>query len=320
MAPHALAGDPFVPVLDLASRDDARLAADLDRAFRSAGFAVVVGHGLPGALRRSLQRTLLDFFHLPRAAKSALAPHRAGDFGWIDRSDVGGEGRPELCEVYAAGPWGEPGAPVEGLSPAAATLTVGHNKWPADVPELRELWLDYYAAARRPADTLMRLAALALGEPEDVFARQHVGAINPMIANWYPPHSGRVRTDRARKGAHSDWGSLTVLWSDGRPGLEIQAPDRSWHPLNPPAGCLVVNVGDLMSRWTNNRWPATVHRVATPPGGARERLSVAWYGLPAYDTLVEVLPSCRPSVGPVAAPVLCGDWFGARLRAAYDLS
>lgn len=320
MTPHALAGDPLVPVLDLASRDDARLAADLDRAFRSSGFAVVVGHGLPGGLRRSLQRTLLDLFHLPPAVKAELAPLRAGDFGWIDRSDVGGVGRPDLCEVYAAGPLGEPGAPTDGLSPAAAAMAAGRNKWPAEVPELHDVWLDYYAAARRPADALLRLAALALGEPEDVFARHHTGAMNPMIANWYPPHSGRIRTDRARKGAHSDWGSLTVLWSDGRSGLEIRTPDGGWHPLNPPAGCLVVNVGDLMSRWTNGRWPATVQRVATPPGGTRERLSVAWFGVPAYDALIEVLPSCRPAGGPAAEPVLCGDWYSARLRAAYYLS
>jgi isopenicillin N synthase-like dioxygenase len=310
MSPQALAGNPFVPVLDLASRDDARLSADLDRAFRTSGFAVVVGHGIRGSLRRSLQRTLLDFFHLPADAKAALAPTHAGGYGWTDRSDVGGTGRPELCEVYAAGPRGEPGAP-----------TPEQNRWPAGVPELRDVWLDYYAAAGRPADTLLRLAALALGEPDDTFARHHREPSSPMIANWYPAQSGRTRTDRVRKGAHSDWGSLTVLWSDGRPGLEIRTPAGGWHPLNLPPGCLVVNVGDLMSRWTNGRWRATVHRVAVPPGGARERLSVAWFGLPSYDSMIAALPSCLPPGGvPAPRPVRCGDWFDEKLRGAYDLA
>jgi len=312
-----------VPLLDLSSPDEADLAARLDLGFRTSGFAVVINHGIKAELLAGLRDRLLQFFHLPAQLKTSYSSTRTGDFGWIDRSDVGGGGQPELCEIFAAGPWGEPGAPTDGMSPEAQAMTIGTNKWPTEVPDLRDLWLDYYEAAERPADMLLRLAAIALREPEDAFAWHHRNPISPMIANWYPPQPTPPAPGRIRKGAHSDWGSLTILWHDGTPGLELRDEDDNWRPLTPPAGSLIVNVGDLMARWTNDRWTAPMHRVVNPAldFAHRERLSVAWYGQPDYDALIEVLPSCvaagrRPSY----PPVTCGDWYSRKMRSAYEFS
>ncbi len=318
--PGAVEADLDGPVLDLAAPDEYGLAADLDRAFRDEGFAVLTGHGLSGELARELRRALLSFFHLPVARKRRYAPVRTGDFGWIDRSDVGGAGRPELCEVFAAGPWGEPGAPTDGMSAAAIAMTVGSNKWPDGLPGLRALWLDHYDAVERTADVLLRLAALALGERDDAFSRHHRNPLSPMIANWYPAQPRPAGRGALRKGAHSDWGSLTLLWLDGTPGLEVRGADGGWRPVNPPEGGLLVLVGDLMARWTNDRWRATGHRVVNPVGDFvdRERLSIAWFGQPDYDSVIRPLPSCIPPAGPRDyPPIVCGDWYSAKLRGAY---
>ena len=313
--------DAYVPVLDLESGEESVLASRLDQAFRDSGFAIVIGHGIDDSLVDRFHSALLRFFHLPSDGKARYASTRPGDFGWVNRSDVGGGGQPELCEVYTAGPWGEPGAPVEGMSEEARAMTVGNNKWPAEVPELRDAWLDYYEAAERPADLLLRLAATALGEPDDAFARHHRNPISPMIANWYPPQPIPPAPGQIRKGDHSDWGSLTLLWHDGTPGLQLLAGDGTWFALNPPPGSLVINIGDLMARWTNDRWKATVHRVVNPKAAytARERVSIPWFGQPDYDALIEVLPSCIPAgEEPKYEPVLCGDWYSAKLKSVYE--
>ena len=312
-----------VPVLDLASHDEVDLAARLDTGFRTWGSVVVTGHGIRTDLLSSLSNHLLEFFRLRADVKAKYASRRTGDFGWIDRSDVGGGGQWELCEVYAAGPWGEPGAPTDGMSPEAQAMTIGTNKWPDEVPRLRDLWLDYYEAAERPADLLLRLAALALSEPDDTFARHHRNPISPMIANWYPPQPSPPEPGRIRKGAHSDWGSLTLLWHDGTPGLELRDDAGTWSPLQAPIDSLIVNVGDLMARWTNGRWKAAVHRVANPTGvyTSRERISIAWFGQPDYDALVHVLASCVSPDNPARyEPVGSGDWYSSRMRNAYQFS
>ena len=200
--------DDHVPVLDLESGEESILALRLDQAFRDSGFAIVIGHGIDKWLRRRFHSALLRFFHLPSDGKARYASTRPGDFGWVNRSDVGGGGQPELCEVYTAGPWGEPDAPVEGMSEEARAMTVGNNKWPAEVPELRDAWLDYYEAAERPADLLLRLAATALGEPDDAFARHHRNPVGPMIANWYPPQSIPPAPGQIRKGDRGGSGAL----------------------------------------------------------------------------------------------------------------
>jgi isopenicillin N synthase-like dioxygenase len=312
-----------VPLLDLASGNEVAQAALLDAGLRKFGFVAVRGHGISSELMEGLHQDLLHFFHLPAAVKAKYASERPGDSGWVDQSDVGGSGALELCEIYAADPWGEPGAPTEGMSAAAQAMLVRSNKWPEEeVPLLRDKWLDFYEAAERPADYLLRLAAIALGEPEESVSQFHRNPVSPMIANWYPPQPAAPATGRVRKGAHSDWGSLTLVWHDGTPGLQFQV-DNTWIPADAPAGSLVVNSGDLLARWTNDRWRAAVHRVVNPTGpyARRERLSIVWFGLPDYDAVIRTLPSCVLPEGGASKyrPVVCGDWYSGKMRDAYDL-
>ncbi len=115
-----------------------------------------------------------------------------------------------------------------------------------------------------------------------------------------------------RAGAHSDYGSLTILLPEAAPGgLEILAPDGAWRPVPAIPGAFIVNIGDLMARWTNDRWVSTVHRVVNPPAdalGSVRRQSLAFFHQPNYDALIECIPGCAGPGRPVRhAPITSGN-------------
>ena len=120
-----------------------------------------------------------------------------------------------------------------------------------------------------------------------------------------------------RMGAHTDYGSITVLLADPVPGLQISDGAGSWHDVVPSEGSFVVNVGDLLSEWSNDRWRSTLHRVVPPPPGvvgAVRRRSVAWFQQPNHDAVIECLPTCCDAANPPRySPVTSGDHLLAKL-------
>jgi len=123
-----------------------------------------------------------------------------------------------------------------------------------------------------------------------------------------------------RAGAHTDFGTMTILKPDAAPGgLQVRTPAGEWAPVKAPPGALVVNIGDMMARWTNDRWVSTLHRVVNPPPDAAlgsERLSIGFFHQPNYDALVECLPSCRGAGEPPRYPaVRAGDHLHAQFSA-----
>ena len=147
----------------------------------------------------------------------------------------------------------------------------------------------------------MDLFALALGLDEDFFVDKIDRPVSSMRAVHYPslgtpPLAGQLRT-----GAHSDYGSITILQTDDADGcLQVKTHSGSWIDVISPDGAFVVNLGDLMSRWTNDRWISTLHRVAAPPAGdSGARLSLVFFGQPNYDIVIKCLPICRrPGIRP----------------------
>jgi isopenicillin N synthase-like dioxygenase len=107
-----------------------------------------------------------------------------------------------------------------------------------------------------------------------------------------------------------------VLATDGVAGLELRDPDGRYRPASVAPGALVINVGDLLERWTNNRWRSTYHRVATPPGPPPypRRMSIAFFQSPNYDAVIECLPTCDAG-GPRHAPIRSGDHVIEKINA-----
>jgi isopenicillin N synthase-like dioxygenase len=120
-----------------------------------------------------------------------------------------------------------------------------------------------------------------------------------------------------RMGAHTDYGSITVLLADPVPGLQICDDAGHWHDVVPAPGSFTVNVGDLLAEWSNDRWRSTLHRVVPPPPGADgpvRRRSVAWFQQPNWDAVIECLPTCSDETNPPRyAPVTSGDHLMAKL-------
>jgi isopenicillin N synthase-like dioxygenase len=194
------------------------------------------------------------------------------------------------------------------------------NLWPTRPAEFRATWLAYWAAMEELACTLMSVAAVGLGLDEDYFQPMIDRSISVMRAINYErsPGAPDMLPGQMRMGAHSDYGSLTILLADDVPGLEIRLADGSWQPVPIPAGGFVVNIGDLLAEWTNDRWRSTVHRVVPPPVPAGDdrcrRRSVAWFQQPDHDAVVECLPTCTgPGNPPRYRPVRSGDHLMAKL-------
>lgn len=142
-----------------------------------------------------------------------------------------------------------------------------------------------------------------------------------LTANYYPAQPEPPEPGQLRKGEHSDWGSLTILSREEAPGgLQVRMPDGEWLDVPDVAGAFVINIGDLMSVWTNNRWVSTRHRVVNPPRhqSDRARYSLAFFHQPNFDTLIECLPGCASeSNPPVWPPVRSGDYILEKFRQAY---
>ncbi|MEM7341722.1 MAG: 2OG-Fe(II) oxygenase family protein [Actinomycetota bacterium] len=327
--------DGHVPVIDISSSIGGDLAARrvvadaIARACETSGFFVIAGHGVPAALVDEMERVSLDFFALPDETKQAYAV-ATGDptiRGWYATpsyvaasNDV--ETAPDLCELYTVCRLGEPGvATVESLGADSYDVWSRANPWPGEVGGFKDIWLDYYARLEAISAHLMRLFALGLGLDEAFFDDKIDDHITNLVVNYYPPVEGEPLEGQYRKGPHSDWGTLTVLYQDETGGLEVLDRDADeWVPVPVVPGSFVVNVGDLMEVWTNDRWRSTKHRVPVPPAEHRTvpRVSMPYFHQPNWLAEVECLPSCLPAgETPIHEPVTSGQYLLDKIRTTY---
>ena len=176
---------------------------------------------------------------------------------------------------------------------------------------LRVVWTAYFVACQALASELTRMFAVALGMPADfIFDKIHRAAC-VMRANNYERRSHHADPDpgQVRMGAHTDYGVCTILLADPVAGLQIVGPDGAWRDVLPEPGTFLVNLGDLLAEWTNDRWRSTLHRVVPPTiAGPARRRSVAFFQEANYDALVEVMPTCVGDDNPARyTPVIAGE-------------
>jgi len=154
----------------------------------------------------------------------------------------------------------------------------------------------------------MMVMAVALELPADYFQTLIDQPITSMRALHYPAIDGDAATNSLRAGAHSDYGTLTILRTDDVSGLEIRQGDGSWAGITPEPDMFVVNLGDSIEQWTNNRWRSTVHRVARTDIAPRQ--SFAFFHMANWDATNECLPTYRPEdQAPRHTPVQAGPWL-----------
>lgn len=290
-----------VPVVDLAALlsdgDDPgvdHVARDLDRACRDLGFFVVSGHGVAIGLLDELDRAARAFFARPEAEKAAVAMARGGRAwrGWFPEGGELTSGRPDHKEgIYF-------GAELDADDPlvVAGTPLHGPNLFPAGVPELRLAVHAWMAAMTTLGHRLARGIALGLGLDADWFHR-HLTADPTVLFRIFRYPARPVDGPGWGVAEHTDYGLLTILAHDGRPGLEVRTRG-GWVPVAAPRDTFVVNLGDMLERMTGGRYRSTPHRVRhRPPASASpasDRLSFPFFFDPAWDADVQPVP-VRPS-------------------------
>jgi isopenicillin N synthase-like dioxygenase len=314
-----------IPVVDvspyLSGKDKQGVARQVAEACETSGFFAVSGHGVDAALIGEMYDVSRRFFELPLEEKRRCAPpsldlHRGYRPSGVDAlaASLDEETPPDIVEVFVYNRLGDPGVDDPARYPPELAGYFTPNVWPERPAEFRDVWLAYYRRLEQLAASLMRLCALALDLPEGWFDDKVDNHSTNLIVNYYPPQERPPKPGQLRRGAHTDWGGLTILYQDDKPG-GLQVQDRrtgEWLDVGAVAGTYVVNLGDLMAQWTNDRWVSTLHRVVNPPReeASTYRISIPFFHQPNLDALVECLPTCTsPSNPPKYAPVASGEWF-----------
>ncbi|MFD3992837.1 isopenicillin N synthase family dioxygenase [Streptomyces sp. NPDC058583] len=310
------------PVIDLTpwfegdSDERAKVAEQVDEALRTSGILLVTGHRVPVGLRAEVRAVAREFFTLPAdvKARSSIA---FGGRGWIAPRFASAEGyegtaemAPDLKESFSFGAdeaTGDDSVDARWFRP---------NTWPAEVPGMRPVVSEYIERMRALSDELMSLCAVALGLDAEFFAPHLDHPTYGFNFNRYPP------VDPARPPApgqfnvapHTDFGTITVLDREPGPGgLQVFTPEGAWAdaPYHPDA--LTVNIGDLLARWTGDRWHATRHRVLPPQAVAPEDdlISLVYFYETNHNAVIE---SMEPPVGRTSfPPVLSHEYLRSRL-------
>jgi isopenicillin N synthase-like dioxygenase len=319
--------EELVPRIDLSRWNRGartEVATDLDRACRDVGFFEVVGHGIGDDVIADMRAATQAFFDLPVTAKQRYTPpdlevnrgYAAKGVEGLGYS-VGVVRPPDLFEAFNIGP-----DEVDETDPHVAAerhRLFAANLWPTEVPQLRPALVAYMASARSVADILMEVFARALGLADDFFEPFMTHSTDTLRVIHYETQPGDPgpAPGQVGMGEHTDYGMCTVLFADAVPGLQIVGPDGRWHSVVPSPGALLVNLGDLMAQWTNDRWRSTLHRVLPPARHdteVRTRRSVAFFHDGNHDAIIECLPTCiEPGQQPKYAPVTAGDHLMAKL-------
>jgi isopenicillin N synthase-like dioxygenase len=221
---------------------------------------------------------------------------------------------------------GPPGRPGRAFADSGEAWSYSPNLWPAALPGLRPAWTAYYDAMRGLGRRLMSLFARGLGLPPGFFAGRAGHGPDALRAINYParehaPEPGQILPGQLRAGPHTDYGTLTILRQDAVGGLEVLGPGGDWVGVVPVPGAFVVNLGDLMARWTNDRWRSTLHRVVDPPGselaesGQARRQSMPFFQNANWSASIACLPTClAPGEKPRYEPVLAGPHLMGKFR------
>jgi isopenicillin N synthase-like dioxygenase len=305
-----------IPVIDVSplaggGREEvARVGAAMREAAERIGFFYVRNHGIDEALIRATDAVARRFFALPLERKLEVEPaDRHRGFLRVGQAKMYGRARPDLKESYI---WGVDFA-ADDPDYLAGNRMIGPNRWPAFLPEMRPALNAYLDAAHVCARALLRALAASLGAPEDYFVRRFGKPISRGALVYYPPQDAAAAQDQFGVAPHTDYGVITLLHQDDVGGLQVATRDGEWVTAHPIPGTLVINSGDLLGRWTNDRFKSNPHRVVNSSG--RERLSIAVFADPDFDTPIE--PVVLPGDAARYPPVTCGEYILGRFDEAF---
>ena len=312
-----------IPIIDFAGAfsSDAgarrRVAREVRGAAMGFGFFYAVNHGVPAQLVERQLDYARRFFALPAAEKMALSLKRSKcrrGYESVGDQTLDLSAKPDLKESYYCGI----DHPEDHPFVQAGYDSYGVSFWPQSLPGFREQMNAYMAAQQALCERIMHLIALSLDLEESYFDYSFRDPLVTLRLAHYPPHPADAPGDLYGAGAHTDWGSVTILLQDDLGGLEVQGPDGSWTPAPPVAGTFVVNLGDMMPRWTNGLFRSNLHRVINRNAAHADRYSVPYFYAPRYTARIEPVPTCVSPGRPAAyAPCIVGEHMAEMARKTY---
>ena len=304
-----------IPVIDITplrdGTDPSGVAEALHAASQGLGFIYVSGHGIPDEAIEAARTSAYDFFRSPEAEKRKVAvstKHR----GYLARggAKMQDDAKVDLKESFI---WGY--EDEKGETPEDHDLR-GANKWPEFLPDMQAHAMDYFQHAHRVAHHLMRGFALGLGLDDGFFLQTCATPLSRASLVYYPAQPEDMGEQQFGVGPHTDFGVLTVLCQDDVGGLQVEDANGEWIHAPPIEGTLIVNVADLLSRWTDGAYKSTPHRVVNSSG--RERLSLVLAFDPDPDTLIDARQVHGADYSPGEAPITCGDYLIWRFGKAFS--
>tara|TARA_B100000686_G_C16601001_1_gene868595 strand:+ start:76 stop:1059 length:984 start_codon:yes stop_codon:yes gene_type:complete len=278
----------------------------IDEACTDIGFLIINGHGVSKDLIENMNTVSHEYFDLPywEKMKFKMPSDRYRGYTSFGSENLAASldevVPPDLKESFSMGPfnhrydeyhYGENGSRF--FAP---------NFWPEKPSSMKNIWEKYFLEMEKLSKTLMRIFALGLSLDENWFDDKIDKHITNFSVIHYPGQNKlQPLPNQLRAGAHSDYGSLTIVGTDTDVGgLEIQNKDGEWSVVPFIQDAFVVNLGDLMAEWTNDRWVSTMHRVANPPEEKSHisKTSMTFFHQPNYDAVIECIPTCVSSSNP----------------------
>ena len=325
-----------VPTIDISAwyGDDeaakAELCASMDDVATNVGFLKISGHHVPADLITAMEEVTTAFFDLPLEVKMGFqsdAPEVNRGYAPMGSEalsySVGVETPPDLFEAFNVG-LKKHEIDLDQVKPEHHVLYV-ENVWPDRPPTMQQTWETYIDAVYDLAQDVLDMLAASLDLEPGFFSSKAIQAPDVLRCLNYeradgaaPPLPGQMRL-----GAHSDYGMVTILHADPVPGLQLLDSDDTWVDVLPTPGTFLVNIGDMLAAWTNDRWRSTLHRVVPPTSesGPARRRSYAFFHEAETTAMIEPLASCVDDDHPLRYETIsAGDHLYGKIVSPRSMS
>lgn len=290
------------------------VAGQIDRACRQWGFFYIKGHPISPARIAEVLGNAQRFFALPVEEKLKIditqTRHHRG-YGAVATEQLDPTKPSDLKETFDMGLH----LPADHPEVLAEKPLRGPNRHP-DLSGWATLMEQHYRDMQALAQTLLRAMTLALGIDRDFFDTRFNEPVSVLRLIHYPPRDAASCAEQQGAGAHTDYGCITLLYQDAAGGLQVRNVNGQWIDAPPIDGTFVVNLGDMMARWSNDRYLSTPHRVISPLGV--DRYSMPFFAEPHPDTLIQCLPGCQDDAHPPKYPTTtCAEFLLSRFADTY---
>jgi isopenicillin N synthase-like dioxygenase len=305
-----------IPVIDIGALSGsdpaatARVAREIGHACETAGFLYVRNHGVPADVVSGIFDAAHWFFALPQAEKDAIDVSRSTCFrGYVPMGIVGPNVPRRMLEAFQMmldlGP--------DDSEVRAGNVMRGANVWPRNAAAFKAAMDRYYAEVWALSERLLGAFAIGIGFDAGYFKPYFTKPLTQLRLLHYPPQP--KDSDAMGVEAHTDTGAFTILLQDNAGGLEVRNRAGQWIAARPIEGTFVINIADMMQRWTNGRYVSTPHRVANRTGA--DRISVPFFANPDYAAVVTPVATMGEAL--VYEPLACGPYVEKAYRAAWPL-